>query len=146
MNAKFKEAAELFEEVMIYGTARVLKFVDLPHWREFSPEQLQVLNILNTYGQTTGSEIAQFQGVHKSAISSRIKKLEEKGLVQMIPDADDRRLKFIRLTSKGKQFLETSKEAVYQQFEKLISDQVEEEEIDQFIKIFRKLKKILQLG
>lgn len=145
MNEKFKEAAELFEEVMIYGTERLMKSIDLPFWHEYSPEQIQVLKILSTYGKATSSKIAQLQGVHKSAISSRIKKLEEKSLIMIKPDEQDRRSKFIFLTEKGERILQLSNEAIYKQFETLILDQVDEYEIDQFIEIFSKLKKILQL-
>ncbi|MFA8439404.1 MarR family winged helix-turn-helix transcriptional regulator [Pueribacillus sp. YX66] len=145
MNEKFKEAAELFEEVMIYGTERLMKSIDLPLWYEYSPEQIQVLKILSTYGKATSSKIAQLQGVHKSAISSRIKKLEEKSLIMIKPDEQDRRSKFIFLTEKGERILQLSNEAIYKQFETLILDQVDEYEIDQFIEIFSKLKKILQL-
>lgn len=145
MNERIKEAAQLFEEVMIYGTERVMKSVDFPLWREYSPEQIQVLKILAMYGKATSGKIAQLQGVHKSAISSRIKKLEEKGLIVSKQDEQDRRSKFIFLTNEGERILQLSNEAIFKHIETLILDKVDEKEIDQFIAIFRKLKKILQL-
>lgn len=145
LNAKFKEAARLFEEVMLYGTERVMKYVDSPLWREYSPEQLQVLKILSTYGKATSGQIAQIQGVHKSAISSRMKKLAEKGLITVTRDEEDRRSKWMALTDEGERILKRTNEAVLLQLEALILDKVDEREIDQFIHIFRKLKHILQL-
>lgn len=145
LNAKFKEAARLFEEVMLYGTERVMKYVDSPLWREYSPEQLQVLKTLSTYGKATSGQIAQIQGVHKSAISSRMKKLAEKGLITVTRDEEDRRSKWMALTDEGERILKRTNEAVLLQLEALILDKVDEREIDQFIHIFRKLKHILQL-
>ncbi len=144
MNEKFKEAVELFEEVVIHGKERVLKFSGHPLWREYSHEQIEVLKILATYGKATSSELAQLQGVHKSAISSRIRKLLEKNMVSIQFDKKDRRMKYISLTEKGKQILQLSREAIYKQFESIIFEHFDEKEIDRFIVMFRKLKEILQ--
>lgn len=143
MNEKFREAVELFEEVVIYGKERVLKYSSHPLWSKYSPEQIQVLKILATYGKATSSELAQLQSVHKSAISSRVRKLLEKKLISIQSDQNDRRMKYIFLTDKGKHVLQLSREAIYKQFESIILEQFDEKEIDRFIVMFRRLKEIL---
>lgn len=145
MKEKLKEAIELFEEVMIYGTEHVIKSVDVDIWNEYSPEQIQVLKILSTQGPLSNGKLAEIQGVHKSAVSTRLRKLEEKGLVSSSKDLNDQRTKVIELTSSGAEILKQSDEAVYESIEKLFKDQVIEEEIDTFVKTFRKLKDILQM-
>ncbi|MDX1807088.1 MAG: MarR family transcriptional regulator, partial [Paenisporosarcina sp.] len=70
MDERIQEATELFEEVLIYGTERVLKSVEHPLWKEYSPEQMQVLKLISKEESMTAGRLAVLQGVHKSAISS----------------------------------------------------------------------------
>ncbi len=137
------EAVTLFEEVMIYGTEQVIKNMDVPLWKEYSPEQIQVLKILLAHGTLSSGKLAEIQGVHKSAVSNRLKKLEEKGLVTSGRDENDQRSKVIQLTAAGKEVLQASNDAVYGYITKILSDQIDEEELDTFVKTFRKLKEIL---
>ena len=145
MKEKLKEAIDLFEEVMIYGSEHVMKSVDVEIWNEYSPEQIQVLKILSTQGPLSNGKLAEIQGVHKSAVSTRLRKLEEKGLVTSSKDPNDQRTKVIELTSSGAEILRQSDEAVYESIVKLFNGHIVEEEIDTFVKTFRKLKDILQL-
>lgn len=145
MKEKLLEAVDLFEEIMIFGAEHVIKNMDIPIWKEYSPEQIQVLKILSTYGTLSNGKLAEIQNVHKSAVSSRLKKLEEKGLVASARDENDQRTKIIRLTSEGKKVLQTSNDAVYENIEKLFKDRIDEQELETFVKTFRKLKEILQM-
>ena len=72
MDARIKEAVDLFTEVMVYGTERVIKSVDDPLWKEYSPEQIQLLKLIGREQRITSGRLAVMQGVHKSAVSSRI--------------------------------------------------------------------------
>ncbi|WP_416143939.1 hypothetical protein [Planococcus koreensis] len=78
MDARIKEAVDLFTEVMVYGTERVIKSIDDPLWKEYSPEQMQMLKLISKEQRITSGRLAVLQAVHKSAISSRIKKMLEK--------------------------------------------------------------------
>lgn len=145
MSERLKEVVELFEEVMIYGKEQVIRNMDIPIWKEYSTEQIQVLKILSTNDGLTSGNLATIQGVHKSAISNRLKHLEEKGLVRAVRDDKDQRSKIIHLTAAGKSVLQTSNDAVYTYIENLISDKIDEEELETFTNTFRKLKEILQM-
>ncbi|WOV87230.1 MarR family transcriptional regulator [Sporosarcina oncorhynchi] len=144
MKEQLKEAVELFEEVLIYGTEHVMKSVDIDIWKEYSPEQIQVLKILETQGPLSNTKLAEIQGVHKSAISTRLKKLEQMGLVQSSRDPHDQRAKVVLLTEAGTEILKVSSEAVYDSIMKLFGDQIDERELQSFVETFRKLKSILQ--
>ncbi|MEV9640704.1 MarR family transcriptional regulator [Mammaliicoccus sciuri] len=143
MKEQLQEAVELFEEVIIYGTEHVVKHLNIPIWKEYSPEQIQVLKILSTYGNLSSGQLAEIQGVHKSAISTRLKKLVEKELVKSEKDPNDQRTNRISLTLKGNEILSASNEAVYESIESLFKDRIDEQELEQFIGTFRKLKDIL---
>ncbi|MGG0668426.1 MarR family transcriptional regulator [Lederbergia citrisecunda] len=145
MREKLEEAIELFQEVLIYGSEHVVKSVKVDVWDEYSPEQIQVLKILSTQGPLSNGKLAEIQGVHKSAISTRLKKLEEKGLVASDKDPNDQRAKIVQLTTSGEEVLRKSDEAVYESIEKLFVGKVEEHEIDTFVNTFRKLKDILHM-
>ncbi|QHJ69368.1 MULTISPECIES: MarR family transcriptional regulator [Planococcaceae] len=144
MDQRIQEAVDLFTEVMVYGTEKVIKSVDHPLWKEYSPEQMQMLKLISKEKQITSSRLAVLQSVHKSAISSRIKKLLQKELIR-IAETDDKRTKMLEITDAGREVLAQSDKALTEYIEKLMSEQIEDKEIDEFLIIFRKLKKILKM-
>lgn len=144
MDQRIKEAVDLFTDVMVYGTEKVIKSVDDPLWKEYSPEQMQMLKLISKEKQVTSSRLAVLQSVHKSAISSRIKKLLQRELIRII-DTEDKRTKMLEITDAGREVLQQSDKALTEYIEKLMSEHIEDEEVDQFLIIFRKLKKILKM-
>ncbi|WP_432353346.1 MarR family winged helix-turn-helix transcriptional regulator [Sporosarcina sp. A2] len=145
MKETLLEAIELFEEVMIYGTEHFLKSVQSPIWKEYSPEQIQTLKLLSAYDSLSNGKLAELQGVHKSAITARLKKLEEKGLIRTERDQHDQRAKVVRLTDTGQDVLIASNAAINETIASLFNDEISEEELVQFVGTFRKLKDILQM-
>ena len=145
MDKRIQEAVSLFEEVLIYGTERVIRSVDDPLWREYSPEQIQVLKLIHKEGEITSGRLAILQGVHKSAISNRLKKLKEKALVDT-KSSGDKREKILVLTSQGETVIKRSDEVLNEYIGKLLSNQVNDQEIDQFLVMFRKLSKIMKMN
>ena len=144
MDGRIKEAVDLFQEVMIYGTERVIKSVDHPLWNEYSPEQIQMLKLIGKEKRVTSARLAVLQAVHKSAISSRIKKLLQKEVIQVV-QTEDRREKMLELTDKGQAILIELEKVLTDYIEKLMSENIADEEIDQFLTIFRKLKAIIKM-
>ncbi|GKV68364.1 hypothetical protein NCCP2716_08620 [Sporosarcina sp. NCCP-2716] len=140
-----QEAIELFEEVIIYGTEHFLKTVQAPLLDKYSPEQIQTLKLLAAYGSLSNSKLAELQGVHKSAITARIKKLEDKGFVQTARSTHDQRAKVVQLTEAGRQALADSNAAINDSIATLFDGEISEEELSQFVQTFRKLKDILKM-
>ncbi|HBY83744.1 MarR family transcriptional regulator [Staphylococcus sp.] len=89
-------------------TAKLLK--DLQNEYGISIEQSNVLAMLNNESMTI-SQITEKQGVNKAAVSRRISKLLDAGLVVLEkPNANiDQRLKFITLSKIGKSYMEKRK-------------------------------------
>lgn len=144
MDIKIKEAVDLFQEVMFYGTERVIRAVDNPLWNEYSPEQIQTLKLISKEKSITSSRLALLQSVHKSAISSRIKKLLQKDLIRIV-QTEDRREKLLELTESGQEVLEQSDKVLTEYIGKLLSEEIDDEEIEQFLMMFRKLKEIIKM-
>ncbi|WP_226671914.1 MarR family winged helix-turn-helix transcriptional regulator [Rossellomorea aquimaris] len=145
MDKRLIEAVELFEDVMVFGTERVLKNVKAEVWQEYSPEQIQMLKLVSKNGPIPAGMIAELQCVHKSAVSNRLKKLEEKNLIEIVKAEGDQRSKLVCLTDEGHRVVRESDQAVYAYIEALFADQVKDEELDQFLTMFRKIKTILKL-
>lgn len=145
MDERLIEAVELFEDVMVFGTERVLKNVKADVWQEYSLEQIQVLKLISKNGPLTAGVIADLQGVHKSAISNRLKKLEDKDLIQIVKSEEDQRTKLINLTEAGLHVLKESDQAVYAYIHDLFANHVKDDELDNFLIMFRKIKSILKL-
>ncbi|MDQ0298036.1 DNA-binding MarR family transcriptional regulator [Salibacterium salarium] len=140
---KLEEAIRLFTDVMVVGQNEVFRKVEDELHKEFSMEQIKMLNLLERHGPLTSKQLTEFQGGHKSATSSRLKKLVDKEYVEVTPDAEDRRVKYIALTDKGGA---AYREANHQVNEYLSSvlEGIKDEEVDQFIFIFQKVKDLLR--
>ncbi len=143
MDKRIQEAVDLFTEVMVYGTERVIKSIDDPLWKEYSPEQIQMLKLISKEQRITSGRLAILQAVHKSAISSRIKKMMEKELIRIV-ETPNRREKVLELTPKGEEVLLASDTVLTDYIEKLFGQHIGDEEIDQFLATFRKLKDIIK--
>ncbi|UXR33355.1 MarR family winged helix-turn-helix transcriptional regulator [Staphylococcus simulans] len=76
-----------------------------------SIEQSQALLLLDNNKSLTLSEITEKQGVNKAAISRRIKKLINLELVELVKQNEnvDQRLKYVRLTDNGREYIERTK-------------------------------------
>ena len=145
MDKRIQEAVDLFQQVLIYGTERVLRSVEDPLWKEYSPEQMQMLNIIAKEGPMTAGRMAALQGVHKSAVSNRMKKLLDKELLCSL-ETEDKRQKLLDLTDKGREAVRHSNQVLHSYVEKLVMNHVDDQEIEQFLMTFRKLKEILKMN
>lgn len=76
-----------------------------------SIEQSQALFLLDNNKSLTLSEITEKQVVNKAAISRRIKKLINLELVELVKQNEnvDQRLKYVRLTDNGREYIERTK-------------------------------------
>ena len=72
--------------------------------------QVAVLLILNKVGKSPMSELGKFLLVSKPNITFLVDHLVEDGLVKRVPDESDRRVIYVHLTDKGKQFVQRKKE------------------------------------
>ncbi len=145
MGKQLDTAIELFKDIMIYGTERVIKSIDHEVFHDYSPEQLHMMQILSKTEGVSPGRLAALQGVHKSAVSNRVKKLAQQEIVVIHGSEKDQRGKTIHLTEKGIEIIQTSNQVISRHIESLLSDQLEDEEIEEFIRIFIKLKSILKV-
>lgn len=84
---------------------------DLRNEFNVSIEQSQAVLLLDNNKSLTLSEITEKQGVNKAAISRRVKKLIKLEMIQWEKQnaSVDQRLKYVRLTDKGREYVARSK-------------------------------------
>lgn len=97
---------------------------DLRHEYNVSMEQSQAVLLLDNNKSLTLSEITEKQGVNKAAISRRVKKLIKLDLIQWEKQnaSVDQRLKYVKLTPKGRKYIERSKKIVSEVAVYLVQD------------------------
>ncbi|WP_204180286.1 MULTISPECIES: MarR family transcriptional regulator [unclassified Staphylococcus] len=97
-----------------------------------SKEQANVILMLENEKTMTLTEITERQGVNKAAVSRRIKKLIQAEVVQWEKAEEniDQRLKYIKLTERGKQFNKQSKEIINTIVSDILHD-LSDEQIEQ---------------
>lgn len=111
---------------------------DLRNEYQISIEQSQALFLLDNNISLTLSEITEKQGVNKAAISRRIKKLIKLDLVELVKQNKnvDQRLKYVRLTEKGRQYIKQTKAIVSDVSTYLLQD-LSQEQIEKTLKNLR---------
>ncbi|EGQ2829771.1 MarR family transcriptional regulator [Staphylococcus pseudintermedius] len=103
-------------------TAGLLK--DLRSRYGISNEQSSVLLMLSNDKSLTLTEITLHQGVNKAAVSRRIKKLVDLGLVKWVNMAYeyDKRLKYVALTEAGIDYVRASRNLIANLANEMLSD------------------------
>ncbi|MDW8565730.1 MULTISPECIES: MarR family winged helix-turn-helix transcriptional regulator [Staphylococcus] len=110
--------------------AKLLK--ELREEYNISKEQANVILMLENEKTMTLTEITERQGVNKAAVSRRIKKLIQAEVVEWVKTEEntDQRLKYIKLSEKGKQFNHESKSIINDIVSDMLHD-LSDDEIEQ---------------
>jgi DNA-binding MarR family transcriptional regulator len=64
-----------------------------------------LLTLIDMYGPITPSDLEVQTAVPKTTLRGRLHNLYSRGLLQRVPNPDDRRSHFVEVTTEGKQFL-----------------------------------------
>ncbi len=86
-------------------------FIEFATESKLSMPQIAVLFRLNGDKRCAVTELGEEFGVSGAAASQMVEKLSQMGLIERIEDANDRRVKRLFLTQKGKKIVEKSIEA-----------------------------------
>ncbi|AYU54271.1 MarR family winged helix-turn-helix transcriptional regulator [Staphylococcus debuckii] len=108
-----------------------------------SREQMEALIIIRTCSQVTVNELAEKQGIFKTAASKRINKLEKLGLVKRAP-SDNKRIKLMQMTEEGTRFLEEVKYKLSSVVEQSLHGIFTTAEINDFVDKLEDIEKALK--
>jgi DNA-binding MarR family transcriptional regulator len=79
----------------------------------------RILNVINTLGSTSISDISRFCGIDRAQVSRSATELEKQGLVLFEDDAVSKRKKLVAISPDGRALLEAVKPAFVERNEKL---------------------------
>jgi DNA-binding MarR family transcriptional regulator len=83
---------------------------------------------------TPSTALASMMGMVVTSLSRTLKNMEDRGLIFREPNPDDGRSVLIKLTTKGCEMREHSKEAVLK-FNQTVREHISEEELRNFMKV-----------
>lgn len=146
MNYLNKEALKRFirryEEVYLFATKNISSIM-AEQLDDLSLEQFTVLRHLAYKGILRSTELAEYCGVNKSAITAKIDRLEERGLVGRIRDEKDRRNIYIQLTKKGEEVYMEAQEKM-EDFIGSYIEELTEKEFETFLNLYEKIINIIE--
>lgn len=144
MHSDLRSVYVLFSEAMWeingYVAKRIAEDEELSH---FSKEQMETLRIIRRHPNISLGEIAKNQGVFKTAISNRIKKLADSELITIAADKDMRK-RSVNLTKQGEALSLKAEDAVFSSLHQLFDQQFSKEEIMMFTDKLNKAVNILK--
>lgn len=108
--------------------------------KEYTLRQLYYIELINKHENISVSEIAKMLDVKKSTVSIAINQLIDQGIVTKIQSTLDKRFYFLKLTFKGQNIMKIHMR-VHKDEIKQILKILNDEEVDNFIKIVNKITK-----
>jgi len=89
-----------------------LKYGEVVKHKQLTPVQFEVLLYVDSSSPSCSvSDVAHFMVVDKSTSSRVLRGIEEKGLIAMDPDPEDRRKRRVLLTSDGEEIVNDCRDA-----------------------------------
>lgn len=109
---------------------------------ELSRVHMDIMFILNRFGQLTMSDIANRLYISKPYNTLLVDKLIELGFVERLSDSKDRRIINIRLTEKGIEYLKEFKELNKENIKRKLSV-LSNSELEQLLSSLKNIKEII---
>lgn len=139
----------LIKEIAVYVNilnSRIKKrfFDDLQkNGIDVTPEQYLVLDILWDNQPLSQQKIADMIQKDKNSVTKIIDSLEKKNLVSRMVDKKDRRINIIELTKEGRDLEKIATEVAIKFMNDTIHD-IDERDLDSFVKVMRQMKNNLE--
>lgn len=96
------------------------------------------LYMINMAGEINQRRLADILNIRPTSLSETIKRLEEKGMINRIPDKSDKRTYLVSLTEKGEKEMELIRKSYTSEHKEWL-DCLTDEELDTFFKILSKI-------
>ena len=109
----------------------------------FNGAQGRILYVLWEYDKLSITQVGKLTSLAKTTLTSMLDRMEESGLVERIPDKDNRRQIFVQITEKAKLYREQYDE-VSERMNRLFYQGFLEEEIKEFEDMLGRIKANLE--
>ncbi|MCH4247127.1 MAG: MarR family transcriptional regulator [Acinetobacter populi] len=110
------------------GTLRMLTMHMSKYMRQgklnsnIHPTQINILQIIENYGQITPSELGDMEYLQRSSVTQMLAPLLSRGLIEKLGGSTDARYRYQGLTDNGKEFLSQLKEEQDQRLQILLTE------------------------
>jgi DNA-binding MarR family transcriptional regulator len=141
-NEKLLELVERYEELSFLIQKKGEYLTNKEINDELTYDQHFTLRYIMKKELCTSTDLAQEFHVKKSAITALINRLVDKGLVSRERNQDDRRVVYLHVTQKGKEFYDACNLKIHDIVSQFISH-FSEKEIDSFMKTYEKLATLM---
>lgn len=138
---RLQELIDQYANVYLFATRKIDRML-VEQAMPLSLEQFGILRVLKKEGPVTAKKVAQATDVHKSAVTNKVARLEERGFVQRTSGHSDRRSILIELTPAGEEALEEGTLAMTEFIQPYFS-RLDEQELEVFLKVYQKLNHML---
>ncbi|MFC4737488.1 MarR family winged helix-turn-helix transcriptional regulator [Bacillus daqingensis] len=140
--SRLHQLIEEYANVYLFATKR-LDRVLVDQAMPLSLEQFGILRVLQTQGPLSAKQIAAETDVHKSAVTAKVSRLEERGLVTRTVQSMDRRSVLVALTPVGEEALSEGMKTITA-FTAPYFSKLEEHELEVFLRVYSKLNRMLK--
>lgn len=121
-----KKISNDFLEVLFLMRHRIFRHISMP----IPINQFAVMVLLSDEGSLTFSEIGERLSIIKQQLSPLIDRLENGGFVRRVSDTKDRRRVRIKMTTKGRQFINNHQQLIKVRLETTLATLSEEEIVE----------------
>lgn len=94
---------------------------------KLSPTDMWLVDRVSEFGPARMSELATWQSVDRSTMTTQVGRLEKLGLVQRAPAPEDRRAIVVSVTEAGRTLHEESRAAACAAFDSMLADWTDQE-------------------
>lgn len=140
MSHNKNEVVEIFYDVVRKLQKQSRDRDEHPHARK---GQSHCLYMIERAGKINQRRLADILNIRPTSLSETIKRLEEKGMINRIPDENDKRTYIVSLTEKGNAEMEQIRKSYNSEHQEWL-ECLTDEELDSFFTILTKINKFVQ--
>ena len=131
------EATELFQNLRQLMGA--LRSQGARHYQVHFTSQARALFIISQHAGMTQGELSEFLDIRPSSTSDLIRKLKNKGLINVTQDENDKRVSRLSITEKGQEHIATGANTDFDDVATELTKGLSEEELTQLNQLLAKL-------
>ena len=137
------EVSRLVKEIVFLIKHNTSKEFDSAGMPGITPTQGMMIGMLGRHGQMKVSEISRMMGLNNSTVSGIVDRLERQGMVERLRSEEDKRVVFIKLTSRLDGHTMQMHTKVERIVERIIDERGTQEDYEKVIEGLSVLKRLL---
>lgn len=104
----------------------------------FTPRQIEYVDVINSLGHPTLTEIAQTLKLSKPSVTAIVEKLCDRGYIEKCQSDEDRRTFHVHLSARGKKLVRMHSE-IHERIADLFRDRLDEKDLKTLVSLLNKV-------